>query len=325
MKQNNMIPLFFPEISSNLFATQFKHLLITLLITIPLSPQLYAQDAMPKQLSADKNLFITDTLILRWQYNEQIAEPFVRMPDCFRAMKENEIIDSVGILNPFWDKLRWLRFAATDSLRTDSLRVIHIGDSHIRGHIFPRTVGELMKQSFRVISHEDFGINGAFCVTFNKPENIRRVAALKPDLLILSFGTNEAHNVRYISTLHYQQMDELVRELRAVLPEVPMLITTPPGQYEGIGRRHRRRPRSYRVNPRTALAARTIRRFADEQGLALWDMYEICGGQQRAALNWWDAGLMRPDHIHYMPEGYTLQGELLHQALVKKYNEFVGI
>ena len=35
------------------------------------------------------------------------------------------------------------------------------------------------------------------------------------------------------------------------------------------------------------------------------------------------AGLMRPDHVHFMPAGYTLQGELLYEAIVKTYNAYV--
>lgn len=121
--------------------------------------------------------------------------------------------------------------------------------------------------------------------------------------------------------LHYRQMDDLVRLLRDSLPGVPMLLTTPPGSYESF--RMRRRRRTYSINPRTALAVQTIHKYADENGLAVWDMYNILGGTRRACLNWQEAGLMRPDHVHYMPDGYVLQGELLYQALIKAYNDYV--
>lgn len=48
-------------------------------------------------------------------------------------MKENVLTDSLGILNPFWEKLRLSRLGAS----ADTLRIVHVGDSHIRGHIFP--------------------------------------------------------------------------------------------------------------------------------------------------------------------------------------------
>ena len=116
-------------------------------------------------------------------------------------------------------------------------------------------------------------------------------------------------------------MEELVRELRARLPNVPILVTTPPGSYER--QRTSRRRRSYVINPRTSTTVKTIERCADANGLAYWDMYNLLGGAKRACLNWQEAGLMRPDHIHFMPEGYKLQGELLGQALLKAYNNYV--
>ena len=66
----------------------------------------------------------------------------------------------------------------------------------------------------------------------------------------------------------------------------------------------------------------TIRRFADANGLAVWDMYEAFGGVRRACLNWREAELMRPDHVHYLPEGYVLQGEMFYRALLKAYNDY---
>ena len=177
-----------------------------------------------------------------------------------------------------------------------------------------------MQNTFGTISYTDVGINGAFCTTFTRPDRVADIAALHPDLLILSFGTNESHNRRYNTMLHYRQMDDLVRMLREKLPNVPMLMTTPPGSYESFRQRRRR---TYKINPRTAVAVQTIRRYADENGLAVWDMYEILGGVRRACLNWQEAGLMRPDHVHYLPDGYRLQGELFYQALLKAYNDYV--
>ena len=95
------------------------------------------------------------------------------------------------------------------------------------GRILPRTTGTLLTETFGAISYTDMGINGAFCTTFTRPDRISDIAALHPDLVILSFGTNESHNRRYNTLLHYRQMDELVRMLRDSLPNVPLLMTTP--------------------------------------------------------------------------------------------------
>ena len=154
------------------------------------------------------------------------------------------------------------------------------------------------------------------------PDRITEIAALKPELLILSFGTNESHNRRYNINVHYNQMDELVKLLRDSLPNIPILLTTPPGSYESF--RQRRRRRTYAINPRTATAAETIRRYAKDHRLLVWDMYDVVGGRRRACTNWTEANLMRPDHVHYLPEGYILQGNLLYQALIQAYNDYVS-
>lgn len=291
-------------------------ILLLLLFSCLLSCPVRAQDALPGCPLLGRTMTDCDTLHCYSQRTDTLPVPFMALPEAFRQLGENELTDSVGILNPFWEKLRMLRAGTA----TDTIRIVHVGDSHIRGHIFPQTTGALLQKAFGALSYTDMGINGAFCVTFTRPERVADIAALHPDLVILSFGTNESHNRRYSSMLHYRQMGELVGMLRDSLPGVPMLMTTPPGSYESF--RQRRRRRTYTVNPRTSVAVQTIRRFADANGLAVWDMYEVFGGVRRACLNWQEAGLMRPDHIHYLPEGYVLQGELFYLALLKAYNEY---
>lgn len=85
-----------------------------------------------------------------------------------------------------------------------------------------------MTETFGAVSYIDKGVNGATCLTFTHPDRIAEIAALKPELLILSFGTNESHNRRYNINVHYNQMDELVKLLHDSLPNVPILLTTPP-------------------------------------------------------------------------------------------------
>lgn len=296
---------------------KMNNLLMFIIISCCCIPVLHAQDVLPSYSFHHQGGIDCDTLSLYSQRTDTVSVPLITFPTAFKQLKENELTDSLGILNPFWEKLRLLRLGTS----TDTLRIVHVGDSHIRGHIFPRTTGELLQNTFGAVTYADVGINGAFCLTFTRPDRIADIAALRPDLLILSFGTNESHNRRYNTMLHYRQMDELVRMLRDKLPNVPMLMTTPPGSYESFRQRHRRR--NYKINPRTAVAVQTIHRYADDNGLAVWDMYGILGGTRRACLNWQEAGLMRPDHIHYLPDGYRLQGELLFDALLKAYNNYV--
>ncbi len=304
MRKNNLLPVFILILAGILTAPCFL-LKITAQDRIPACPPL------GKTLKKIKPL-----REMTWANDTISAQVF--FPTVFRETGRNEIIDSIALLSPVFEHLRQVRAGLSE----DTVRIVHIGDSHVRGHIYPQTTGARLTETFGAVSYIDKGVNGATCLTFTHPDRIAEIAALKPELLILSFGTNESHNRRYSINVHYNQMDELVKLLRDSLPNVPILFTTPPGSYESF--RQRRRRRTYAINPRTATAAETIRRYAKNNRLLVWDMYDVVGGKRRACTNWTEAKLMRPDHVHYLPEGYILQGNLLYQAIIKAYNDYVS-
>jgi len=275
--------------------------------------RMQAQDALPVIAGLDKSIDAIDSLARYGEIQDTLPVPKVLMPKTFLQTKENVIVDTTGILAPFWEKVRLVKRKKSNAI----LRVLHVGDSHIRGHILPRTAGDSLQLAVGRLTYTDMGINGATCETFSTPEHINDIRVERPDLIILSFGTNESHNRGYNDMRHYQQMTDFIRMIRTAMPGVPILMTTPPGSYQG-------RRRAYSLNPRTAIAVQTIHRFAHDNGIAGWDMFNICGGGKRACLNWQSAKMMRPDHVHYTVEGYVFQGMLLYQAIVKAYNDYVG-
>lgn len=294
------------------------YIVVWLLICTTAYVQLSAQDPLPTYGDNDKRLKKTEPLRELNAGPDTISVVQTNLPLAFKETTNNLLIGSLVVLAPIWERLRQVRMGFSE----DTVRIVHIGDSHIRGHIYPRTVGEKLVANFGAVSYIDAGVNGATCLTFTHPDRIAAIAALKPELLVLSFGTNESHNRKYSANTHYQQMDELIALLRNSLPNAAILLTTPPGSYDSF--RQSRRRRTYVVNPRTVTAANTICRYAADHNLVVWDVYHIFGGRRRASKNWFEAGLMRPDHVHYMPQGYVLQGELLHEAIIKAYNDYVS-
>ena len=292
--------------------------MLSLSFFLLLSLSLFAQDVLPGYPQKDRGTRIPKPLHEPKNIGGEAVPVKVSFPASFIGTGANRIVDSLEVLAPVFERLRQIQGGATD----DTLRVVHIGDSHVRGHIFPQTTGQRLTETFGAISYTDMGVNGATSLTFTHPDRIAAIAELKPDLLVMSFGTNESHNKRYNANVHYHQMEELLKLLRETLPDVPILMTTPPGSYESF--RQRRRARTYAINPRTAIAVKTIHDFARKNGLVVWDMYNVVGGSQRACKNWTGANLMRPDHVHYLPTGYTLQGELLYEAIIKAYNDYVS-
>ncbi len=253
------------------------------------------------------------------------------LPATFVHARANIIEDPSRSLAPFFAKLD----------RMDRpVRIVHIGDSHVRGHLFPLVARRRLEEDFGSAAvfpdeisyrtgglaqetgepgpvYHILGVNGATAESFSTAERIAAVAALHPDLVIVSFGTNEAHGRRYQAAAHRVQLAQLLSMLQAACPGAAFLLTTPPGAYAG-GRRART------ANPRTATVAGVISGYARQHGMAVWDLYEIAGGKSDACRNWTKHRLLRPDGIHFTAEGYRLQGNLLHQALIKAYNGYVA-
>lgn len=300
---------------------------LTVLVAMPG----YAQDVLPECPKPDKHsspVYPSHEMKQLMQF-VSVDSP---MPAVFRNTTENELTDPVGSLHPFWEKL-----GALDR----PLRIVHIGDSHVRGHVFPyvmrcsleddfgskavenipvtyQTSGIARETGSSGVVYHILGVNGATCQSFSTPEHIRQIADLHPDLVILSFGTNEAHGRRYNASEHTAAMNYLIEELKVSCPDVAFLMTTPPGAYVRNGRRGKI------INPRTPLVVENELKFAREHGIAIWDMYDIVGGKQRACLNWNAAKMYQRDKIHFTHEGYTLQGLLLHEAFIKAYNHYVA-
>lgn len=300
---------------------------LTVLVAMPG----YAQDVLPECPKPDKHsspVYPSHEMKQLMQF-VSVDSP---MPAVFRNTTENELTDPAGSLHPFWEKL-----GALDR----PLRIVHIGDSHVRGHVFPyvmrcsleddfgskavenipvtyQTSGIARETGSSGVVYHILGVNGATCQSFSTPEHIRQIADLHPDLVILSFGTNEAHGRRYNASEHTAAMNYLIEELKVSCPDVAFLMTTPPGAYVRNGRRGKI------INPRTPLVVENELKFAREHGIAIWDMYDIVGGKQRACLNWNAAKMYQRDKIHFTHEGYTLQGLLLHEAFIKAYNHYVA-
>ena len=209
------------------------------------------------------------------------------------------------------------------------VKIMLIGDSHTRGNIFPRTVGLKLQAQFPSVEFSYYGINGAWARRFYEQDMIQRVSAERPHLVIVCFGTNEAHG-DFSETAHTATLNLLTQRISERLPGVLFLFTTPPGSYISVrtGRRYttgrgRRRRTHYATskvrNERTERVARNIVNYGNAHQQAVWDLFTIVGGPAYACTNWRNAGLMQADGVHFLAQGYQLQGTLLAEAIIRAY------
>lgn len=243
---------------------------------------------------------------------------YTSFPHTFNNVRENELLEAQS-LRPLFDKLH----------QKKQVKVMLIGDSHTRGNIYPRNVESTLKTYFPTLNFAYYGINGAWARRFYEPDMIQKIANEHPDLVIISFGTNEAHGGNFEQTAHHQTLNTLTDRIKGRCPGVLFVITTPPGSFiskttgsytTGKGRKRRTHYTSVKTrNDRNDLVAKSIVAYGHAQHIAVWDLFTIAGGATHACTNWRDANLMAADQIHYNVQGYQLQGKMLGEAIYKAY------
>ena len=87
-----------------------------------------AQDLIPETLKPQLPLSFNAEQPWIFHYVRPVElEEYI--PGKFKGMKPNEIYDPSGSLEPFFEKL-----SMQMSSKNGVVRIVHIGDSHVRGH-----------------------------------------------------------------------------------------------------------------------------------------------------------------------------------------------
>ena len=157
------------------------------------------------------------------------------------------------------------------------------------------------------ILYEAVGVNGATFYHYNEAAHFfDQIALLKPDLIIVSLGTNEALSSGFDEEKFRQQVNTFFDKLYGQLPETPVVITT---NGDALRKGRVATPSNSAVRDRLIITA-TSRNYA------FWDMNTIMGGEE-SIRKWYQAGLAGGDYIHLTKKGYWILGELLFDAFEK--------
>ncbi len=162
------------------------------------------------------------------------------------------------------------------------------------------------------IVYSSVGVNGAEVTTYFRCEDFdRQLRVLKPDLVILSLGTNDAHVIKFDEEVFLTNLRFLVNMVKRAYPRTSVLLTTPGDAY---------RARRY-LNPHNNKVRELIFQVATESGVSVWDFYTVMGGL-RSVDQWQRSQLATADRLHLTPKGYAFQGELLYDALMDAYRRY---
>lgn len=184
----------------------------------------------------------------------------------------------------------------------------------------------LERTSGGVLVHT-IGYNGATYYTYSKGGFTSSVAALKPQLIVLSLGTNESLAWQFDRQGFAEEVARVVRRLQASNPDCAIVLTSPLYSYRKIRTRTRRRGKrrgyrtSYRPNANCKLIAEELQKQAKELGCGYIDLFAHFGGEAGAAKLLSD-GILSRDRVHLTASGYHKAGQAIADALQREYEQW---
>lgn len=170
------------------------------------------------------------------------------------------------------------------------------------------------------------GNNGATYASYGQIENFgTELSTLDADLIIIALGTNEAFGKAGVETILHN-IDALVDDIRANNASARIVMVGPAECYKKVRRYvknkkgKRRRVSTTVVNTKVAQVRNTIKKYAEERGLAYYDHYSVAGGEGAAA-KMKNAKILSKDGVHYSYDGYRLWGNLLADAILEQISD----
>ncbi|GEP94600.1 hypothetical protein CCY01nite_08600 [Chitinophaga cymbidii] len=187
-----------------------------------------------------------------------------------------------------------------------------------------RFYGAVLQNGHQGVLYHAIGINGAQFMHYNQhaatlPVQLR---ILRPQLLILSLGTNEAFGGVTAAQLR-QEMDKTMKAVREHAPGAKVLFTTPPyGMKKKRRVAYRKNKRTYyrvtyAANPQVAVLRAEILQYCRDNGYACWDFYDAMRADKRFLRGWSN------DKLHFNAYGYTLQGTMLFETIAAAYDDWI--
>lgn len=243
----------------------------------------------------------------------------------------NRIFNGSG-LDSFYRKLQELK-----KTKKGRVTIVQIGDSHLESDHLPGEVRKGFQDFFgnagkaasgsgtlsihastypkdsNGVQYQAIGINGARFETYNQSASFwQQMESSKPDLFIISLGTNDAQAGDFNEQAFRQQVTALLQRLRKANPSAAVLVTTTADSFK-------------RGNPNRELWNINLSLFGycTENNIPVWDMYRVTNGFG-SAWNWWRKGMLNGDGIHFTANAYKIQGRLLYNALAKGYNSYIS-
>src|SRR6185369_13275606 len=180
--------------------------------------------------------------------------------------------------------------------------------------------GITLESNHAGVQYDSLGVNGAFIGLLahylDADHWTEQLRHRNPDLVIIGYGTNESQFERLPMDQYEQDTKEAIRRIRTALPGVSIMLLGP------MDRGARGAGGGIITRPMIPKLISYQRRIAAETGCAFFDEFTAMGGEGTVA-RWREARprLMGGDYTHPTAQGAEIVGSLLHDALLKAYEQ----
>ena len=164
-----------------------------------------------------------------------------------------------------------------------------------------------LRREEKGIEYIDLGVAGAQFNHLKSRANLvlDQIKILQPDLIICSFGTNEAYNANWESQSYKKAWQVFIQEIQAISPKTIFLLTSPPDT---------------RSQNRLPKHQQEVIRVLAEMKAPFYDLNAAMGGFG-SSRDWVKKGYFLKDQLHLTREGYQLQAKLFVLALFKSWGD----
>jgi LysM repeat protein len=248
------------------------------------------------------------------EFNDKFSEPQFQKINIWHSADSQSF--SPTLANPFqwtgsqfypsgWGTSSYQATAPTNQFQL-TLSKISVSQNHFGFYGF-----ELVPNKRRGVVYHHFGVVGAqFTHLIDKaPWTIEQLQHLKPDIIIFSFGTNEAYNGKIDTLAYTQQVQAFLYKLSIACPQTAIILTTAPDT----------RSRN-RIPPMQRPINNQLKTIAAREKLTVYDLNAAMGGWG-SLHTWYKNQLTISDKLHFNAAGYALQGQLFTLSLMQAYNK----
>lgn len=170
------------------------------------------------------------------------------------------------------------------------------------------------------ITYTGSGINGASVPSWLRAElfteELDRLCP--PDLVIFGIGINDANTstAKFNAETFKENYRQLINNILSVNPNAALLFITNNDCWLRVSRRRRV------FNANGPVVEKAMMELAQEFDGAVFNQFRVMGGLGSSS-KWVREGLMNRDHVHFLSAGYSLMADLIFNAFVQDYNDYL--